>query len=434
MRTTWNVAALVLGLLLGGGTVAAWGATTGNTMQWVGAGGMVWKAPDGSVRSLSNPYWEGFGAAVNGGVEGRLGQSATMKGGGTLAVAMKRAIPAAAVGQAAAAVAFGSGPVALAAIGITLAPWIWDEVQGWLKPVEDDGAPVSGKYWYFSGSATCSTVLSECTFQEAVDARLVQLGAGWVYAGVYAMNASSITGDFVGPIGQHNYALIQFGGVAPIDPQPATQQELADYIVVQGVQYDKMSDIAQFVLDSGHENELVQAAQPLVSSGPSSIPGETTTSTTSGPAGQTTTTNNTTHNITYNSNVITVTTTTVSTTVAPDGTTTTETTTDGTQDVPAEEKPKPFCELYPDSSACAELGETPDEEIDEEVRNVALFDYQTVAGSCPSPMQFSVAGHAQEISYEFICDGAEALRPLLIALGMLSAGLFVFGAIGGKQA
>ena len=437
MRTIRNAAALVLGLVLGGGTVAAWGAV-GNVMSWVGASGMVWKAPDGSIRSLSNPYWEGFSSGANGGVLGKLGQKAGMQGGGSLVIDIGRQIPAATIGRLAAQLAKVGGP---AAIGLTLAPLVWDAAQGWLYP-GDELDPTDGPQGSYRNNL-CSTNGHSTPREACLQTNVCASGANWPGtwkkgSGVYyacaradgTFHPTAVTASLQCPEG----TVYNGSTCVPAGSRPATDQEIADTIIFQGQELDRMSDLAQKILQSGFEDELIADAGPVVSSGPASVPGSSSTSTTSGPSGQTTTTNNTTHNVTYNSNVINVTTTTISTTVAPDGTTTSDTTTDGTEEVPPVEEPKPFCELYPDAAACAELGETPDEEIDEEVRNVGLLEYQSVAGSCPNPMQFSVAGHSQEISYEFICDGAEALRPLLIALGMLSAGIFVFGAIGGRQA
>lgn len=445
MRVLRNVLALVLGVVLGGGVVSSYAATMGGPPAWVGASGMVWKAPDGSIRSLSNPFWEGFSSATNGGVEGRLGQKAGLAGGGSLAVQMSRNIPAATIGRLGAQLAKVGGPLA---IGLTLAPLVWDAAQGWMKPAPVEEACPQGvncqRYWYTTlSTASCRSVLKQCSYTTAYDEALVWLGTFGTQVQITGTTVGTCdaqscavkhTGTYVNTAGQPRGAVINMSSGAlqgTAEPVQATDQDIADTIIFQGQELDRMSDLAQRILQSpGGEAAMLEDAGPLVSSGPSSIQGPSSSSTSSGPSGQTTNTTNTTYNITYNSNVIEITSTTTSTTIAPDGTTTETVEESATEEQPPPEEPTPFCEQFPDASACQPLGETPDQEIESESRNVGLLDYHTVTGTCPSPMTFSVSGHSQEISYQYICDGAVAMRPLLIALGMLSAGIFAFSSVG----
>lgn len=335
-----------VGLILGGGAVAAFAAVaSGNVMQWVGASGMVWKARDGSIRSLSNPYWEGFSSGANGGVLGKLGQKATLQGGGSLVIDIGRQIPASTIGRLGAQLAKVGGP---AAIGLTLAPLVWDAAQGWMNPAPVEEACPQGvncqRYWFTTlSTATCRGVGKQCSYTTAYDealAWLATLGTQVQITGttIGTCNAQTCdiqhTGTYLNWSGQPRSALINMSSGAvqgSAEPVSATDQEIADTIVAQGVEFDKMSDIAQRILESGLEDELIADAGPIETSGPASVSGGQTTSTTTTPQGTSTTTTNVTHNVTYNSNVINISTTTTSTTIHPDGT---QSTTEQTETAP----------------------------------------------------------------------------------------------------
>lgn len=327
-----------VGLILGGGSVAAFAAAAGNAMAWVGAGGMVWKARDGSIRSLSNPYWNGFGAAENGGVIGRLGQKAGLQGGGSLVIDIGRQIPAATIGRLGAQLAKLGGP---AALGLTLAPLVWDVAQGWL--IEEEPAQVTEPQGSFTNSI-CGTTGHRTPSAACTATNSCAPSANW--PGTYVWDGQSTYVQCKRADGTtHPTAVVRnvvcptgwtYSGGVCHEPQapgtrPATDQEIADTIIFQGQKFDRMSDIAQKILESGRENELIADAGPIQSSGPGTVPGGQTTSTTTSPQGTSTTTTNVTHNVTYNSNVINITTTTTSTTVHPDGT---QTTTDETATPP----------------------------------------------------------------------------------------------------
>lgn len=433
-----------VGLILGGGSVAAFAAAAGNAMAWVGAGGMVWKARDGSIRSLSNPYWNGFGAAENGGVMGRLGQKAALQGGGSLVIDIGRQIPAATIGRLGAQLAKLGGPAALA---LSLAPLVWDEAQGWMQPdTGDQGAPISGKYWWVNGAAPCASVNNQCAWEDAVAARVAQMGAGATYVGVYAVYENSVSGHFRFANGNDSYTLIYVGGVREGGDRPATDAELADVIVFQGQKFDRMSDIAQKILESGRENELIADAGPIVSSGPAAVPGGQTTSTTTSPQGTSTTTTNVTHNVTYNSNVINITTTTTSTTVHPDGTqTTTEETATAPDGAQQEEqqytldytKPQPlevpdfYEQQYPDGFA-GEWGEFRDRVAASSLAGFigSLSNGVPAGGECPAwsfNLNMGAMGNFGTFALQPPCIIWPFIKTLLILTALFVARRMVVG-------
>lgn len=331
-------------------------------------------------------------------------------------------------------------------LGFMLAPLIWDEVEGWLYEPEgvqpEDGnetwkwasAHYPGQYdgWFAAcernadyyelnqpqyGPITITgyTVVNATTL--ACRGTVPQLQGTWGYGNVTKVPECA-TG-FYSDGGQC---------LAESQPRPATDQELEDAIYVELVARGMGSDLARRLIEAGYK----PTPDGFDLDGPSSIPGDTVTTTTSGPAGQTSTTTNTTHNMTYNTtnntSTVTITNTTTTTVTSPDGTTT-ETTTEtppaGGETTPPEE-PKPFCELYPTASACAELGETQDEELDEESVNVSWQQEGGAAGVCPAPIQISVLGTQHAIQWTPICQVASGIRPIVIGLAWLSAALWLF--------
>lgn len=358
-------------------------------------------------------------------------------------------------------------------IGLTLADLVWDEAQGWLIPGEEGGqpAPTTGGYTLVGPYSFGNNVIGDC--RVALAETLMALVGSWgatqaeLTTRLQALAPASFTcSSGVGTINLegvsfttldnvrflYRYASylqevrIKWSGTEVcesgqrltasgrcVNPtRPAQDTELEDAIYTELVARGMGSDLARRLIEAGYKPE----PDEVTGTGPDSVPGDTITSTTSGPAGQTTTTTNTTHNIAYNTNTtnntttVTITNTTTTTTTAPDGTTTTETTTESPADdggtTPPPEEPKPFCELYPTASACAELGETPDEELEEQSVDVSWEQQGGAAGACPAPIQISVLGTQHAIQWTPICNVASGIRPIVIGLAWLSAALWLF--------
>lgn len=92
-------------------------------------------------------------------------------------------------------------------------------------------------------------------------------------------------------------------------------------------------------------------------------------------------------------------------------------------------KDTPFCTLYPESLACAKMG-TPEEadKLESKTMGVESITIQTFGSSatCPSPIRLP---HGSELSFEWPCRMAEGVKPFLLALAWLAAGLIVIGAM-----
>lgn len=321
-------------------------------------------------------------------------------------------------------------------IGFMLAGLVWDEItQTWLKP-EDTGVEPSptGNNTVCNSKAT-STVGTVYTYGVGQACRRVaSMPHGCAAAPDYnEWNTYGYLQDASVPCGFTTMQIKSNFAPPKSDTVPATDQDLEDAIYTELVARGMGSELARRLIEAGYKPQV----DGIEIDGPSSIPGDTVTSTTSGPAGTTTTTTNTTHNISYSTNTTnntsTVTITNVSTTTvtAPDGTTTTETTEsapEGETEPPPEEKP--FCELYPEASACAKLdvpAVDPNESEEVDVTLTPTGGFGGEAGSCPPPYSFVVQGRSYQISYAQACDFFSAVRPMVIASAMLTALLIALG-------
>lgn len=326
-------------------------------------------------------------------------------------------------------------------LGFMLAGLVWDEVtQRWMKPgseVDPSWGP-QGSY----RSNMCGTN-GHPTPRDACLQTNICAGASW--PGTFQKSSGTFYSCFRadGTLAEN---VVTEESVCPADTywngaecvgaesQPATDAELEDAIYVELVARGMGSELARRLIEAGYNPPV----DGIDIDGPSSIPGDSTTTTTSGPAGTTNTTTNTTHNISYttnttnNTSTVTITNTTTTTTTTPDGTTTTETTESAPEGSATEPPPeeKPFCELYPDASACAKLdvpASDPNESEDVTVTLTPTGGFGAEGGSCPPPYAFVVQGRSYQISYAQACDFFSAVRPVVIASAMLTALLIALG-------
>jgi len=104
---------------------------------------------------------------------------------------------------------------------------------------------------------------------------------------------------------------------------------------------------------------------------------------------------------------------------------------------PPEDTPEPQpesptqCDKYPNSLGCAELGTVDDSVIPTESRSIASIAPVTVggAGSCPEPLTADFMGQTVSFSYDMPCQFATSLKPLILAIAWLSAGLIFIGGV-----
>lgn len=444
MRSVRLALYFFLGLLLGGVTVTAFAATGPSRY----GSSVKFNYPNGlDVRHRSPPRYD-FDSAPDGWGHMRDINSMSI-GGRDIDINGVRKFSPGKLAALGVGLAKSLGPLG---IGLTLAQLVWDETQGWLKPSEPDPlAPEPGYFWYFPGGfGACVTRQEQCSYSELIAA--IEASSGYTYQGVFA---SYEAGAIVRTHFKQNdypyanqYWDVRRGDVAPPpEPLPATDQELQDAIYVELVARGMGSELARRLIEAGY----TPTPDQITADGPTTIDGGTTTTTSSDPAGITTTTTTTHYDFSYSPGpggeigtghaTVGIIRRTETTKTNPDGSIESHSSTDAppsgggsTQPEAAPEPPPDVCEQNPDASGCAPLGDPQDDQqVETEQRNIGMLDYATVNGTCPQPLTFSVAGYSHEISYQFICDGAVALRPLVIALGMLGAGLFMFGTLGSRK-
>lgn len=85
-----------------------------------------------------------------------------------------------------------------------------------------------------------------------------------------------------------------------------------------------------------------------------------------------------------------------------------------------------YCKSKPDAVGCKDLGTAPQADPvqtqDKGIGNIT--QYTTAAGSCPADVALP---HGAAWDFGPVCDLAQSVRPIVIALGWLFAGLMIFG-------
>lgn len=350
------------------------------------------------------------------------------------------------------------GPLGL---GITIAELVWDESQGWLvDPLPTDTVDQprdyqDGAYWLAGWPGAWSTPRAAC----------LAMRPNQPTTGVYWWNSAS---EFAcqrepgysplnwgrGPrmtcpegstdLGDGN---CRVNGEDP-EPRPASDAELEDAIYTELVARGMGSELARRLVQAGY----TPTPDGHEATGPTSVPGETTTSSTTGPSGTTTTTSSTTHNLTYNTNnttnttTVTVTTVTTHTTTAPDGTTTTttETTTPAEGQQPEEpqytldyqgaampEIPDFYAQQYPDGFA-GEWGEFRDRVSASSLAGFvgSLANGVPAGGECPSwtfDLNMGAMGNFGTFQLQPPCVIWPFIKTLLILTALFVARRMVVG-------
>lgn len=342
-----------------------------------------------------------------------------------------RAITSGALADVAVGLVRFAGPAVI--IGGLLAPLIYDEVKKlWQKPSQTK-PPNNGACAFQFSMSPGTTVYgqdgSACRCECAPPPTGTGPHVGFPF--------SAVNNEFHSACGDYPFKVLYFAppgsfetGGAGGDMIPASDADIStalrDY-------FNRVpnSDIDIFnrVKDSDFSPMIMPKSTPGPTTGPSSIPTVTTTTTTSTPAGPITEQKVDTTTITYSSptvDSVTVTTTTTTTTTKPDGTTDTK-----TEERPPNETAPPapaldICVEHPEIIACGAAGNVDDVDIPEIEKPFNISSEKTAAGSCPSPIQFTVRGYQYSLSWSLVCDFASSIRGIVLAIAWLSAAIFVF--------
>lgn len=363
--------------------------------------------PLGGTISIEGPFsvWpplnDGSGGAS---IRGR--QVARFPGGASATFELSRAVSPAALKVGARVAARLSGPVGIGLLALDAVEWInesWQKQETQYEVTPELDPP--------------------CDYPAVPDERLTFT---YVSPGKYRVKCESVTAG----------GTLRDYGVRDVVEHtmyvPAEDSDLENAIgSALASDPSKAGGVLQAALNHGATLDDFSPG-PVEVSGPSSVPGPSTTSTHVGTAGTTTTVQNTTYNITYNDSVVTITESVSTTITHPNGdveTITEENAPPPGEGSPAEPEIADPCELHPDASGCAPLGVPgPAEALPEEERPLS-FEPETVgaAGVCPEPLTTTVLGKEVKIDWSWTCDALTMLRPLVLALSWLGAIFWVFG-------
>ena len=90
-----------------------------------------------------------------------------------------------------------------------------------------------------------------------------------------------------------------------------------------------------------------------------------------------------------------------------------------------------LCEMFPKILACAEMGDTQDQDFDIPEKAVETTfspdDFLPSNGICPAPKPFQVLGKTYTLSYEHLCRFAEMIRFLILAIAAVVSARIMFG-------
>jgi hypothetical protein len=89
------------------------------------------------------------------------------------------------------------------------------------------------------------------------------------------------------------------------------------------------------------------------------------------------------------------------------------------------------CEQFPNSLGCANLDQVTPDPLSTESRSISMISPESIggAGACPADMSTAFLGHTVTFSFAPLCTYANALRPLVLALAWLSAGILFIGGV-----
>lgn len=438
-----------VGFAIGGlGVVAADAYAFGPTPPGMTAADIKVSAPSNMPRIGFGPAGDVF--IGNGSVPGSAvanRQIGAYIGSRSFGVDLSRYTPPSALARAGRIAMRATGVGAAVALGLEVLDLIFDEDTGqWTVPEESEYEPGAGTWRLSIGGQNyfgTSDYLRGVADDYAASTGHVPQGSwkrsggpnfgelnwfrSYIIPGVATLSLSVVKTSYTCPAGY-----VEQGGVC-LDPnpprRPATDQDLETAIEDDTIARDRGGELLDALRQLGYWPDF----EPLAVSGPSSVIGETTTTTSTSPAGTTTTTKTTTYNLDYSGDTVTVTPTITTTITTPDGDTITETETQTPAPgggVPMEEATPALCEQYPDISACQELGEPEDDfELPEEERDLEWQKEMSASGSCPAPIPLTIRGNTYMFSYEPACIGADYLRPIVIGIAWLSAGIFLFSTV-----
>lgn len=336
------------------------------------------------------------------------------------------------------------GPALIISLGLL----VWDEVlKMWVKPgrvpdVNSSGYPVCDitkplNVIRYNGTNSC---VRTCSYVHKCPGAF-ELQPPWRFV-TYRYDPNGPCQCSMGPWSiewQSSEDVIAF------PPIPATDAEILSALNNHlNSSTNALSDFVNTLVNKTDLGPALSNASTTHSlTGPNAVT-STNTSTSTGPDGQTQTTTQTNYHLTYNeaTSTVNITQTIDKTVTGPDGQTQTTTETNTGNIDPTINDPPPdytdnndpekpplaqsdMCKDHPDILACILLGTLEDQTIPEKPGPSNISKEMSAVGSCPADIDLTILGHQFSISWIYVCQFAERIRPILLALTWVLAGIFV---------
>lgn len=342
----------------------------------------------------------------------------------------------------------GVGPSMLIA---SLVPLVWNELlKIWEKPNPNNPIPYSGSL-YNNNSACMTTPIGAILYGTDGSActRTCQspphpaMPAPW--SGLNNQTDSSYNHDcpksILGPGYEGQYFISHTWrrmGYIPVNQPnvPATDAEILAALMNYLADINKFIDFINKLIARDKGQDVYNSSDPDHLTGPALLT-RTSTVTSTGPDGQTTVQTTNKYDITYPSNSVSITRTITVTTTGPDGIPRTVVTVQPPTTSPGGgggggDTPPPvteqldICVEHPEIIACGVGGTVEDITLPTQEKPMSLSSEKTSVGTCPADISFTVRGHAFVVSWSPVCTFASSIRPLVILIAWLTAGIFVF--------
>lgn len=321
----------------------------------------------------------------------------------------------------------------------TLAPLIWDAAQGiWVKLNSNQNYNSGNVY---NGTPCLTTPIDHVVIGNDGSACTKRcycqgLSSPWVQRNSATNDSENRTGLCVSRgCSSLNWPVVWARNPPPAYEPTTTPATDADILAALNNYLSDLNNFMDFInkLDlNGLLQAVYNASNPHHLDGPASTT-RSNTVVSNGPDGQTTTQTDYQYNYTYNDYSVTLQLEETVTVTHPDNTTTTTTniyegtSSGGDNDSPPDSSnPADICAENPEIMACWGAGTIEEQDIPEIDKSLTISSEKTSAGSCPASIQFTVRGHSYTVSWEPLCTFASTIRPLVILMAWLTAGIFVF--------
>lgn len=367
-----------------------------------------------SGKTYGGTYSGPNGPVAKGAIKGTIG-------GKPITIGVDKLLTPATVGKVLKTATRFIGPLSL---GFGLAGLLWDDLQKqWMKPgapVEDVTTYPPGKWKFgnFYGPTPVEPCQAYCTSM-GYTFKSAQLTSPTSFRCYYNSQYSpGGTLVYSCPAGTR-YDMTTNLCRAPNTgaPTPVTETEMEEKIKsICETSPDNCWKTVTANIPAPNPNLYDDAPEPETS-GPASIQGPTTVKTTTTPTGTTTVTTTTVWNISYSGPDVNIDQRKTIITCNEAGSCTTIIEDDDSDETPKDGEISIETE-FPDSPNDVNL-------VTQEL-NLDYAPTMSAAGSCPAPITISYLGRTYLIKYDLVCDFARGLRPFLIIVASIGAGLMIF--------